>query len=378
MIKISNQGFISELGQRTNNEDNCAFIKGATYVVCDGVGGAENGEIASEITVKCFMEAFKENPNADANQVLQTAEAKLSDYINEHPKSIGLGTTLTVSQVRDEGIYIAWCGDSRIYQFRNGEIIFQTTDHSWVNDALKSDIITPEEAVNHPKSNIITRAVQGSHKPTVTDTRLLTDIQKGDLFLHCSDGVLETWEDDDLKALFSSEDHPDKILEIIKRECIQHSRDNYTAIVYQIGEAVIEQKTVVPVTQTVVEAIPVNEKELISVNKQVPKSSSGKGNLLKLKIVGFPLIYILVAIVPLIIFLLLTNIKKDTPDKLAKPDLPAQENNQQPIQAAPAQISSDTIHTNDIPAKVESKSEIKKDGKNEQNKPTEQKSKNIK
>ena len=77
MIKIINQGFISELGKRTNNEDNCAFIKGSTYVVCDGVGGSEKGEIASDIVSKSFVESYKSDPLADANVVLKNAEAKL-------------------------------------------------------------------------------------------------------------------------------------------------------------------------------------------------------------------------------------------------------------------------------------------------------------
>jgi len=354
MIKVSGQGYISELGKRENNEDNCALIKGASYIVCDGVGGAEKGEVASEITVRYFIEAFKENAYSDANQVLKIVEAKLSDYINVHPEAAEMGTTLTFSQVRDDGIYVAWCGDSRIYQFRNGSIIFQTTDHSWVNDALIAGIITPEEAVNHPKSNVITRAVKGSHKPTMADTMLLTDIQSSDLFLHCSDGILETWSDDDLKALFSTENDPGKILEIIKRECLKQSKDNFTAIVYQIDEAVFEHKTA-PDTQPIIEAIPVNIKKLNATSKQDKQGSSGINNILRIKLLGIPLVIFLVAILPFIIFLIFTTLKKDPAIKRDKPDQPAKVEIQRPNTVTPAKQESDTLNKNELPDKPANK-----------------------
>ena len=270
MIKVNNQDCISELGKRSNNEDNFGYIQGATFVVCDGVGGSEKGEIASEITVKTFIDAFKQNPNADASEVLQLAESKMTAYINQHDHVNGMATTLTFSQIRDNGIYVAWVGDSRVYQFRNGQIVFQTTDHSWVNEALHSGILTPEEAVNHPKAHVITRAIQGSHKPTSIDKVLLTDIQKGDLFLQCSDGVLETWSNEDLSALFASLRDPASILAKIKSECAQNSKDNFTAIVFQINEANISNKNYIP--SSVNRPIPLKNNVVNKVSVPEPQS----------------------------------------------------------------------------------------------------------
>jgi serine/threonine protein phosphatase PrpC len=304
MIKITNQGYLSELGKRANNEDNFALIKGSTFVVCDGVGGAEKGEIASEIVSKYFVESYNLDPLADANVVLKNAEAKLSNYIANNPDAMGMATTLTFSQVRDNGIYVAWVGDSRIYQFRNGQIIFRSTDHSWVNDALKAGIITKEEAINHPKSNIITRAVQGNHKPTSADTGLLTDILKGDLFFQCTDGVLETWNDDDLQALFTAINDPDKILEKLKKECEQYSKDNFTAIVYRIEEAsiVINSSS----TDNFVDAIPVKKnsvstKSNSNYNEHISEPKPTLKGLLNLKILGVRLVLWIVILISLII-----------------------------------------------------------------------------
>ena len=316
MIKIINQGYISELGKRTNNEDNCAFIKGSTYVVCDGVGGSEKGEIASDIVSKSFVESYKSDPLADANVVLKNAEAKLSNYIDNNPDAMGMATTLTFSQVRDNGIYVAWVGDSRIYQFRKGQIIFRSTDHSWVNDALKAGIITKEEAVNHPKSNIITRAVQGNHKPTSADTRLLTDIQKGDLFFQCSDGILESWNDVDLQALFLAIIDPDKILEKLKMECEQYSKDNFTAIVYRIEEASIVRNT--SSTDNYVNAIPLKNnngstKSNSNYKEQIAKPTL-KG-LLNLKILGVRLVLLVVILISLIIAIKYKDVFMGNEDK---------------------------------------------------------------
>ena len=317
MIKIINQGYISELGKRANNEDNFAFIKGSTFVVCDGVGGSEKGEIASDIVSKYFVESYDSNPVADANVVLKNAEAKLSNYIAKNPDAIGMATTLTFSQVRDNGIYVAWVGDSRIYQFRKGQIIFRSTDHSWVNDALKAGIITREEAVNHPKSNIITRAVQGNHKPTSADTRLLTDIKKGDLFLQCSDGILETWNDDDLQALFLAINDPDKILEKLKMECEQYSKDNFTAIVYRIEEASIVRNT--NSTDNYVNAIPVkNNNESTKSNsnykEQIANPKPTLKGLLNLKILGVRLLFWIVILIFLIVAIECKDIFKKNKD----------------------------------------------------------------
>lgn len=236
MLKIREQCFISELGKRANNEDNYGLIKGSVYVVCDGVGGAEKGEIASQIVVSAFINAYQADPNASVASVMQLAQHQLTEFLNEHPEAAGMATTLTFSNITSKGVQVAWVGDSRVYQFRKGRIVFVTQDHSWVNDALKAGIISAEEAIGHPKSNIITRAIQGLHKPIVADTVLLTDVQKGDYFLHCSDGVLEAWSDEDLAALFGSLGNCREIIERIKRECLKESKDNFTAIVYQIEE----------------------------------------------------------------------------------------------------------------------------------------------
>lgn len=258
MITIKKQVSFSELGRRTNNEDNYGFIEGSSFVVCDGVGGSEKGEIASDIVVSTFLNAYKSDVFSSAQDVVSLSEKALSNYISENPDSFGMATTLTFLQVRPGGIYVAWVGDSRIYQFRNGEIIFQTRDHSWVNEALDAGILTPEEAINHPKGNIITRAIQGEHKSVQVQDEFLANVQSGDIFFLCSDGVLESWTNDDLSALMGQSDDLLSLEKSLKSECALHSRDNHTAIILQIESNVPKERESTPIHQ----AIPIESEEL--------------------------------------------------------------------------------------------------------------------
>jgi protein phosphatase len=234
MIKVSQAIYFSELGKRSNNEDFVGFEGTSHFVVCDGVGGNQKGEVASALVAEHFLKEYIHNPDASPEAVLKGAEDLLSAHIQQQPDTFGMATTLTFSTPRKDGILAAWVGDSRIYQFRNGRILFQTEDHSWVNEAIKAGIITKEEAVGHPKSNIITRAIQGGNKPTQIETTQLRDICKGDYFLHCSDGVLESWTNEDLEALFSQGFSDEEIMARMEQECKLHSRDNSTALLYEV------------------------------------------------------------------------------------------------------------------------------------------------
>ena len=275
MNEVNKVFYYSGIGKRNNNEDSYSFSKSNFFIVCDGVGGAEKGEVASSIVVDEFTRIYDENFETEPEQALRFVENKLSEHINNHPESMGMATTLTFSKVTNEGILVAWVGDSRVYQFRGGKIIFQTTDHSWVNDALRAGMITAEEAVNHPKSNIITRAVQGEHKPVEIDVELISDLKDGDFIFHCSDGVLEAWNNEELETLFSSITDGDELLKSIESKCADISRDNNTAILYQIksdnkpsNNQLVEPQEVF--VEEVVEAIPIDENQF---NKSEPKQN---------------------------------------------------------------------------------------------------------
>lgn len=249
MIRIQGASFLHEKGKRDNNEDNLSFdIDEGIFVLCDGVGGSEKGEIASDVAVNTFIQnSTSVKSTTDFKEILIISERKLNDHVRENPESIGLATTLTVSKFIDQRLLIGWVGDSRIYHFRNGQILYQTRDHSWINEAIKSGLVTEEEAINHPKRNMILRAVQ-SGKPAEMETDELTDLRAGDLIFHCSDGILESWNDTELQSLFSSSNNPDELIKQMEEKCSIHSRDNFSAIIFKIEESAegdsSEKKTV--------------------------------------------------------------------------------------------------------------------------------------
>jgi serine/threonine protein phosphatase PrpC len=261
MIRFGKISHLTATGKRNNNEDSFRIGENGVFVVCDGVGGVEKGEVASEIVADTLISIFRDNPDAIPENALQEAEKALSEHIKTNPDSAGMATTLTFSQVREDGILVAWVGDSRVYQFRKGQIIYQTKDHSWVNEAVEAGILTPEEAVNHPKSNVITRAVQGMDRPAKPDKVLLKDIRPGDCIMHCSDGVLEAWDDEDLSALFNSSDDVDAMINELASYCEKESRDNYTAIIYTIDAVSISpsSESTLPEPTRVLEPLETNE-----------------------------------------------------------------------------------------------------------------------
>jgi protein phosphatase len=126
------------------------------------------------------------------------------------------------------GVTIAHVGDSRIYQFRKGEKIYQTDDHSLVNYLVKLGQITEEEAILHPQKHIITRAIQGSYSPTQAEVMLLTDIRPGDYFFMCTDGVTDCVENDILLHIFSTSGSAKNIKNSLVEFCSGKASDNYS------------------------------------------------------------------------------------------------------------------------------------------------------
>lgn len=196
---------LNEIGDRHNNEDSIfpplgkATTTNRLFLVCDGVGGQDKGELASQIICKTFPKFFfdqKQENNATAllQGSLQYAEENIRSYLRENEGSDGMASTLTVMYFVNNQVVIGWVGDSRIYQIRNGKIIYQTKDHSLVQSLVDMGEISVDEVKDHPQKNVIERSVNG-RDPARMDIVTLTDIEEGDFFLMCTDGMLETLDD---------------------------------------------------------------------------------------------------------------------------------------------------------------------------------------
>ncbi|MDR1779336.1 MAG: protein phosphatase 2C domain-containing protein [Tannerella sp.] len=244
-IKIERPFAISEKGGRMNNEDSIYPLSELVtanqklFIVCDGVGGAEKGEIASALACESFQTFFSTFIEGDPtpemiNKAVRYTETRFDEYVQSHPEAKGMATTLTMVYIGESGITVAHIGDSRVYQFRNGKTLFCTEDHSLVNSFVKSGQITEEEARTHPRKNVITRAISGTDYPTEADVALLTDLQASDYLFLCTDGVTECVANDSLLQIFNSSGSTENIKNAIVESCSKKARDNYSFYILPI------------------------------------------------------------------------------------------------------------------------------------------------
>jgi serine/threonine protein phosphatase PrpC len=231
---------LNEIGGRKNNEDAIwpplgqALLGHRLFLVCDGVGGNSKGEVASALTCKHFNGYFEQNlkneSQLDADFVSQGRDwvvTQFDNFIAEHPGAADMSTTLTLAYIKEKSIFLAWCGDSRIHLIRNCEIIFQSEDHSLVNELVKNGDITLEEAETHLHRNIITRSIQAKRPFSEIQTMEIFDIQDNDELLLCTDGLLEKINPEVLKEILSSKPESDH-LDRFQEYCFQKTRDNYS------------------------------------------------------------------------------------------------------------------------------------------------------
>lgn len=212
------------------------------FVVCDGVGGHSKGEVASAAvadTMGRYM-SRQDTLHPVTTEVLGYALGRaykaLNSKMDEH--SHDMATTMAMVCVHGGGILAAHIGDSRIYHLRPGVgILYRSEDHSLVNTLVHTGNITPEEALEHPQGNIITRsmgyAASDSQMPSASAIQL-TDIADGDYIFICTDGVSRVIGDDEIVEILSGTGSDDDKMSAIARLC-RDSSDNNTAILVPIG-----------------------------------------------------------------------------------------------------------------------------------------------
>lgn len=253
MKYILNAKNIWEIGPREKQEDsifpelNKINDNDRLFIVCDGMGGHSAGEVASQTICTAISEYILKNcpeseggfTDDDFNNALNYAYKELDAKDNGDVKK--MGTTLTFLKFHDKGATIAHIGDSRVYHVRPGkeledtEILFQTRDHSLINDLIKAKAMTPEEAKHSKQKNVITRAIQPNmERPAKADIYHTHDIKPGDYFMLCSDGLIEFIEDDNIRFIFSEQggDIDKKIMFLLSNQKQLH--DNHSAIVIQV------------------------------------------------------------------------------------------------------------------------------------------------
>ncbi|ADW67972.1 protein serine/threonine phosphatase [Granulicella tundricola MP5ACTX9] len=217
--KLFSYAMLSHQGRvRKGNEDTCAAApEGGVFVVCDGMGGAAAGEVASKLAAETFLAQLapegdpKKTPRTSTPDIrLDTAIHAANQAVYQHsrtfPELHGMGTTLVAlllevapgNPTGRPSLTLAHVGDSRCYLFRGGELRQLTQDHSLVEEQVRAGQITPYEAEIHPMRNIITRAV-GSNAQVEPEIQHL-EYESGDLYLLASDGLTRELKDRDIAA----------------------------------------------------------------------------------------------------------------------------------------------------------------------------------
>lgn len=204
---------IHEIGKRDNQEDAVAQWDNRLFVLCDGMGGHEKGEVASQTVCQAIVSWFEEHINPDdlftddlLKEAIEHAYTELDKY-SDITKPRQMGTTLTLLYIHKQGVTAAHMGDSRIYHIRPKEgVLYQSRDHSLVFNLFQAGEITYEEMQNYPQKNVVTRAMTpGKNNRMRPDVIHITDIHPDDYFYMCSDGMLEQMSNDELVELLSSD-----------------------------------------------------------------------------------------------------------------------------------------------------------------------------
>ncbi len=223
--------------QRRDNEDN-AYVRAPLFVVADGMGGAQAGEVASALAVEEFRRRLPDDgpPEERLAHRIRDANRRIYEHSRAEHEHAGMGTTLTAVYVEDADLAVAHVGDSRAYIFRDGTLSRLTQDHSLVEELVRQGKLTEEQAAEHPQRSIITRAL-GIELDVEVDTWTYP-VRAGDVVLLCSDGLTSMIDEALIATVLDSEPDLDRAAErLIAEANAAGGRDNITVVLFRLEEA---------------------------------------------------------------------------------------------------------------------------------------------
>ncbi|MGH4050566.1 MAG: protein phosphatase 2C domain-containing protein [Clostridium sp.] len=237
-------GSYSDMGIRKENQDSFLIIKditNPTFIVADGAGGYSFGKEASKLAVDAFKVEVSKVDTSDVNYLNKLIKKKY-EQVNEYiyKKSMDLGkkimTTFSMVNIIDNKLLISNLGDTAIYKISEGKITKIYVQHSLAFEQYESGHITFKEYINHPKKNVITRALGGNKEvfPYINTLQ----IYNNDIFIICTDGVYNFIQEQELLMYFKDKIHDNEGLESICKEIglevlKRHGNDNLTIVAFQ-------------------------------------------------------------------------------------------------------------------------------------------------
>ncbi len=245
-------GFKTDRGVvRPSNEDACfVLLHDRVYVLADGVGGGNSGEIASRTAVSEIANYVVQHPISRMmdkfeivgylKDAIDAANSKIYDMARAHDEYAGMATTTVVVYIKKGKAYIGNIGDSRVYLARGGALLQLTEDHTYVNTLVKAGILSREEADQDERKNVIVKALGA--EPSVEPDFFQVELEDGDVLIACSDGLYDEVSNEDiLEAIENNENMSDLSAELIDKANQRGGRDNITVISLKVTEDDIDE-----------------------------------------------------------------------------------------------------------------------------------------
>ena len=259
MLRIRSYGSTDVGLLRTHNEDFFAVSdRDQLYVLADGMGGHNHGEVASRIAVESIFEYLEDSLDTDGTlpvgydpalqrhsyclkRSIHSAHDKVLKAIREDGSLLGMGTTVVTAMHHDHVMSIAHVGDSRGYRLRSGRLELLTQDHTWVNEQVVAGYLSEEQAKSHPLKNVVTRAL-GGDSDIIVDV-LETEAKPGDLFLLCSDGLTTMLSDEEIHERLVTGNSLESVCNrLIHDANARGGFDNVTVVLLEAFEATEEEE----------------------------------------------------------------------------------------------------------------------------------------
>lgn len=238
-LRIAEEAVRSDTGRQRNANEDSFFTKAPLFVVADGMGGAQAGEVAS----KAAAESFAQDPPASSpplqllEETIEGANRTIHELARKDPSLAGMGTTTTavIVDLEAEEVAIGHVGDSRAYRLRGGRFEQLTRDHSLVEEMRRKGQLTDEQAEDHPQRSIITRAL--GPEPEVQVDLQTVPAQDGDVFLICSDGLTTMLDDEQIARILGRATSLEAAVRALVDEANRAGgRDNITVVAFRVED----------------------------------------------------------------------------------------------------------------------------------------------
>jgi serine/threonine protein phosphatase PrpC len=239
MLRVDDQAFRTDTGRQRGANEDAFFIRSPIFVVADGMGGAQAGEVASKAAAEAFDRDLPDiPPERLLRETIEAANREIHRLAQADPSRAGMGTTITAAIVdaESEEVCIGHVGDSRAYRLRGGRLERLTRDHSLVEEMRRKGQITEAQAEDHPQRSIITRAL--GPEPEVDVDVHAVPAAPGDTFLLCSDGLTTMVGEDRIRTLLAASGSMGEAVRGLVDEANRAGgRDNITALAFRLGDA---------------------------------------------------------------------------------------------------------------------------------------------